>query len=1133
MKVVGWLVGCVAAVALSGCPGKSDPGTNSDAGQIVPASLFVTASAPAATPSKPVTLAWTLSSPVTVSLVVRAQGPGESGAGLDFAGARIASGEARYLLADGSWSEMPGVYVEAAAATGTVQVTAPLPLQGEWRYDVLAQVADSPVALATAAVLVTDKPALRVALSQRYALAGDRVAGDVVLSSGGSDRAVKLKAWWQGPGGVQVPLPALEPLAFDGKVQDVRLPLLSTRLDGAAPGAWTLKARLYDAETGALLAVGARSLEVCGEALLPVDGVAVTEDGTALSPTAGAGTVTAVSVERPGLASASVDTDGRFTLGLEPGTWLVSGHVGDSSGEHVLPPRLVFVGCTAPAPLTLGPTLDVVAKQPRAHRAPRSNTPPAAPSRKPIRILVMPSSERPPFQELSRATELPTMIQLIHGLEGKASVTSVYTLAQGGALQAFRQSLPTTDNTAEMEALAGAFGADVTVLTSGAEIGERVVFTAKAITRDRQVLLSVSREAPKGSSGATVAANSLGAELLSHGLLERAYSALDYPLDPRLNLQADFAAVNPDTTKDVTVTLTDADGTPFAGRTVELIREPRPFTSSVTAETDANGVARFSAVPVGVARNMESLTAQYRRRSVSKPFPSQEHKYGVNRGQLGVLKFNPGIPTIRPSTTLDVEVEAADVTTGTPQAQKQVEVTANLGGTTATATATTGQDGKATVQLPVGPSTGLAEVTASLKAPSGAADGGVDGGAAEATVTQNLVVSLPVVFNAQPPQGRVPNGAASLLPGSLLDNNVPEVGKAISVAVSGGGSVSSPRVTVTHDGSFEVGFVPPDTGSGTSTVEFRTLQDGEDMLVSLPVAWGPLAQAPLLWYGPNLGPSGTPPSGTTIVSVLPDGSDRKVLLTDLSPYNANPAVSWANQQTRIVYSYRDVSGPSVRVMNADGTGISTVFSWSPANRLGLVRLSASPDGLNVVGHLDPSTGWHSLVTVKLDGSGIVSTRPEETYWTDYRALSWGANGKIGVVRTDQQVVSVDVSDDADVTTFSALIQWPNSYPADVGIVQGFAWSPDGTEVALACDYKGTPSILRVKTIGTGLQVPVALPSLPPCYANPSDISYSPDGSRLAFVGCCGGTKGLCTMNVDGSDPQLVDATAGLAVSISW
>ena len=220
-------------------------------------------------------------------------------------------------------------------------------------------------------------------------------------------------------------------------------------------------------------------------------------------------------------------------------------------------------------------------------------------------------------------------------------------------------------------------------------------------------------------------------------------------------------------------------------------------------------------------------------------------------------------------------------------------------------------------------------------------------------------------------------------------------------------------------------------------------------------------------------------------------------------------------------------------MNADGTSVTTALSWCPASRLCVVQLSVSPDGTAVVGHVDPGYGSHAVVSFKLDGSGVISSRPEETYSTEYRALAWGANGKIGVVRTDMQVVSVDVSQGEDVTAFSPLVQWPRTSPPDVDNVQGFAWSPDGTEVALACVYKGTPSILRVQAIGTGLQTAVPLPSSSSCYSKPGDIAYSPDGTRLAYLGCCAGGKGLCTMALDGSGETLVDATADGAVSISW
>ena len=341
-------------LALAGCGGtKSTPAVPVDLPVPAPVLLQVTASRPAGTLDSLPDLSWTLTGASGLSLVVRAQGPGASSPGVGFAGVRVASGSIRYLGPDGTWGETEVVYAAIAGAAGTIRPTAPLRLEGEWRFDLLVKDATGALqAMAMAPVVLSSKPALRVTLSQRAALAGDAVEGAVVLARGSADRSVKLLAWWQGPGGEVVQLPEVAPLAFDGPAADLRLPLLARRLDGAAPGSWSLVARLFDAATGEPIAYGEQSLQVCATSS-PVAGTLRGSGGSPLGGGASLAEVQALSIDRQVRVSSPVGAAGDFSLALDPGAWAVSALVVDAAGLHRVPVQPLQVGCEAPPLLGL------------------------------------------------------------------------------------------------------------------------------------------------------------------------------------------------------------------------------------------------------------------------------------------------------------------------------------------------------------------------------------------------------------------------------------------------------------------------------------------------------------------------------------------------------------------------------------------------------------------------------------------------------------------------------------------------------------------------------------------------------------------------------------------------------------
>lgn len=231
-------------------------------------------------------------------------------------------------------------------------------------------------------------------------------------------------------------------------------------------------------------------------------------------------------------------------------------------------------------------------------------------------------------------------------------------------------------------------------------------------------------------------------------------------------------------------------------------------------------------------------------------------------------------------------------------------------------------------------------------------------------------------------------------------------------------------------------------------------------------------------------------SVTNIWTINPDGSGSRALtsLTAAGASSASPA--WSPDGSKIAYeSFRALDGsnasiPAVNiwVMNADGSGNTP-----------LTRLTAQP-----------VSSIHSAWSP--DGSKIA--------FDSTRALD-GTNSAIGVPNV--WVVKSDGSGAVPLTKLTAAMA-SSVLPA---------WSPDGTMIAFvsARALDGTNSPIAVRNVwimnsdGSNQHPLTQLTA-----AGSSDIAWSPDGARIAFVSTrsldgtdtAGNAANLWVMNADGS-----------------
>jgi len=844
-------------LALAGCGGtKSTPTVPVDLPVPAPVLLQVTATRPAGTLDSLPDLSWTLTGASGLSLVVRAQGPGASSPGVGFAGVRVASGSIRYLGPDGTWGETEVVYAAITGAAGTIRPTAPLRLEGEWRFDLLVKDATGALqAMAMAPVVLSSKPALRVTLSQRAALAGDAVEGAVVLARGSADRSVKLLAWWQGPGGEVVQLPEVAPLAFDGPAADLRLPLLARRLDGAAPGSWSLVARLFDAATGEPIAYGEQSLQVCATSS-PVAGTLRGSGGSPLGGGASLAEVQALSIDRQVRVSSPVGAAGDFSLALDPGAWAVSALVVDAAGLHRVPVQPLQVGCEAPPLLRLdaAPPVSLPARL-------AGSTPPLA-----LVQVTLPAQPAAPPEQVQipffgSQTTFAGEIIGANGLEvGMEVVASRLFSATGHGLSF--NTLGTLRGVAQLSALQQAAGVDSTLTDRtlynmvGGHISAGLTAT-KVTATTVQITLTIAdgrgtmiRRLQRTVTAANaydgfvaIAQEAAGG---SPSLLDAVRAAADFPQNPVLTISAVFGSVMPSSQQTVKVHLQDSQGNTYAGRKVYLQRSSIAFPSDPLVQTDAGGDATFQ-VQLGVAAREESVLGLYYNR-VGKPFKSNPHRYAVQRAQTGQLRFTPAIPVVRPGGSAVLQVASQEVATGAPQAGKPVAFSANLGGARQTATAITDSAGVAGAALAAGAAVGLGQVDAvgstATPAPPEADH-----------ATESLVVSSPAALNLSGPTGTVLPGAQVPLSGSLRLDGLPMPGTTVTLTHAGsGGTLSTSTVPVDDTGSFTATFQPPPSGTGTATVTATVQVEGQPVTMDAGVSWSGQSRGErLVMVGSNVG----------------------------------------------------------------------------------------------------------------------------------------------------------------------------------------------------------------------------------------------------------------------------------------
>jgi len=245
-------------------------------------------------------------------------------------------------------------------------------------------------------------------------------------------------------------------------------------------------------------------------------------------------------------------------------------------------------------------------------------------------------------------------------------------------------------------------------------------------------------------------------------------------------------------------------------------------------------------------------------------------------------------------------------------------------------------------------------------------------------------------------------------------------------------------------------------------------------------------------------------ANTQLFTVEPDGTGARQIthFNDRSATNAN----WSPAGTRIVFTQQwDPGGPSehflLSTINADGTGLKTL---PRAGRLS-VGPNWLPDGRRII-YLDVSNGTGRL---KIEAASGGPARLAGIPGSGGDSACALPGGRVAFIRPQHGVSAIFVAD-LFGHGLKRITPWG-------GIADKIDCSPDGKRIAFSKPEFGQDGkSSNVYTIGTDGDDLLQLTHEVGGEVNAGADSWSPDGTKIAYVSNKSGTYQIWTMNADGT-----------------
>jgi len=246
-------------------------------------------------------------------------------------------------------------------------------------------------------------------------------------------------------------------------------------------------------------------------------------------------------------------------------------------------------------------------------------------------------------------------------------------------------------------------------------------------------------------------------------------------------------------------------------------------------------------------------------------------------------------------------------------------------------------------------------------------------------------------------------------------------------------------------------------------------------------------------------------SNFEVYSMNPDGTGI-TRLTNNSAFDASAV--WSPDGKRVAFvsnRYKPGAGADIFVMNADGTnvvrltngsGLNTFPTWSKDG-----KQIAFASTRAVAGSIDDED--LDIYVMKDDGTNV--TRLTNTPGVDSKP-AWSPDGRLIAFVSKRDHLGTDAADlylmNPDGSSVARLTNQNNA-------VWFASWDPHSRRIAYSL-YLGAPdgAIFTINADGSGLTHLVVDAE--------GSASWSPDGSKLAYVCYVSGSPHICTVNSDGT-----------------